>query len=133
KHWAAALPLKPMPPAVPQCISKFRVETRMNMAEPQTQPIRVMLVDDHRTLLWGLERLIQGQSPKMEEVGTAEDCDTAVVEAGRLQPDVVLLDLDLRGKSSVNIIPALLSNGVSRVLVLTAWREQAVLDEAVLC
>lgn len=94
--------------------------------------IRVMLVDDHRTLLWGLEKLIHGQSPRMEVVGTAEDCDDALAKSSLLRPDVVLLDLDLCGRSSVEIIPALASNGVSRVLVLSACREPAVLDEAVL-
>ncbi len=103
------------------------------MTESQkAQAIRVMLVDDHRTLLWGLEKLVQGQSPKMAVVGTAENGDDAVEMASRLRPDVVLLDLDLCGRSTVEIIPALMSNGVSRVLVLTACREPAVLDEAVM-
>ena len=102
------------------------------MAHEPSLTIRVMLVDDHRTLLWGLERLIQGQSPKMEVVGTAENCEDARVACSRLRPDVVLLDLDLCGTSSVEIIQALMANGVSRILILTACREPAELDEAVL-
>src|SRR3712207_2976214 len=98
----------------------------------EEKPIRVMLVDDHQTLLWGLEKLIQGQQPRMEVVGIAESCEEALARIGTLAPDVVLLDLDLHGKSSLDILPELLSKSASKVLVLTAGREQAMLDMAVM-
>ena len=94
--------------------------------------IRVMLIDDHKTMLWGLAKLIEGESTKMEVVGTASNCDEALAQIGQLTPDVILLDLDLGGKSSLDILPALLENGVSRALILTGTREQATLDQAVL-
>lgn len=94
-------------------------------------PIRVMLVDDHRTMLWGLERLIAGESPRMEVVGTASNCSEACEKARALQPDVILLDLDLEGENSLDHLPAMLANGVSRVLILTAERQQAILEQAV--
>lgn len=94
--------------------------------------IRVMLIDDHKTMLWGLEKLIEGESAKMEVVGTASNCDEALAKIGQLTPDVILLDLDLGGKCSIDILPALLENGVSRALILTGTREQATLDQAVL-
>ena len=94
--------------------------------------IRVMLVDDHKTMLWGLAKLIEGESARMEVVGTASNCEEALAQIGQLAPDVILLDLDLGGKSSIDILPALLANGVSRALILTGTREQATLDQAVL-
>lgn len=94
--------------------------------------IRVMLVDDHKTMLWGLERLIEGEKSRMEVVGTACNCDEALAQVDKLAPDVILLDLDLGGKSGLDILPALLVNGVSRVLVLTATHEPATLNQAVL-
>ncbi|HEV2610988.1 MAG TPA: response regulator transcription factor [Noviherbaspirillum sp.] len=94
--------------------------------------IRVLLVDDHQTMLWGLQKLVEGESPKMEVVGTARSCDEAVTKAGQLVPDVILLDLDMGGTSSLDILPALLSNSVSRVLVLTGEREREKHDKAVL-
>lgn len=94
--------------------------------------IRVMLIDDHKTMLWGLARLIEGESARMEVVGTASSCDEALAQIGQLAPDVILLDLDLGGKCSLDILPALLENGVSRALILTGTREQATLDQAVL-
>ena len=46
------------------------------MNELQRQPsastaIRVLLVDDHKTMLWGLERLIGGEHSGMRVVATA--------------------------------------------------------------
>lgn len=94
--------------------------------------IRVMLIDDHQTLLWGLEKLIQGQKPRMEVAGVARSCAEALTKIAGLVPDVVLLDLDLNGECAVDIIPALLSAPASKVLILTAGCEQDVLDMAVL-
>lgn len=93
--------------------------------------IRVMLVEDHLTMSWGLERLIEGERPRMEVVGVARTGQDAVAMALRLVPDVILLDLDLGGDSSVEYLPGLLGNRKSRALVLTGERRTAVLDAAV--
>lgn len=94
--------------------------------------IRVLLVDDHKTMLWGLEKLIESEQPRMRVVGTASDCEGALAQAALLQPDIVLLDLDLGGESALEILPALLANGVARAVVLTGTHDQAQLDLAVL-
>ncbi|QAU35963.1 response regulator transcription factor [Janthinobacterium sp. 17J80-10] len=91
-----------------------------------------MLVDDHQTMLWGLGKLIEGESPRMEVVGMASNCDEARKKAGTLIPDVILLDLDLDGESSLSHLPALLANGVSRALILTAERQQSILEQAIM-
>jgi DNA-binding NarL/FixJ family response regulator len=100
--------------------------------KPAEETIRVMLIDDHQTMLWGLSKLIDGEKPKMEVVGTARTCEEALAKINQLVPDVILLDLDLDGKNALDILPALLSNLVSRVLILTGERKQATLDIAVL-
>ena len=33
--------------------------------------IRILLLDDHRSVLWGLEKLIEGEHPRMQVVGKA--------------------------------------------------------------
>lgn len=97
-----------------------------------TSTIRILLVDDHPTMLWGLERLIESAAPAMQLAGTASDCERALQLAAELRPDVIVLDLDLDGHSSTNILPGLLANGVSRVLILSGNRDQAALSQAVL-
>lgn len=99
--------------------------------QPVEKPIGVMLVDDHQTMLWGLSRLIDGEKPRMQVVGTARNCEEALEQVDQVIPDVILLDLDLGGKSALDILPGLLSNSVSRVMILTGERQQT-LDLAVL-
>ena len=93
--------------------------------------IRVLLIDDHPTMLWGLQKLIDGEKPEMEVVGTASSCVEALAKVDQLIPDVILLDIDLRGESTLDILATLLSNKVSRVLILTGLRDQETLDLAV--
>lgn len=93
--------------------------------------IRVMLIDDHQTMLWGLVKLIESEKPRMEVVGTARSSEEALEKIGLLCPDVILLDLDLGGTSALDILPTLLLNPASRVLVFTGERDQAMLDLAV--
>jgi two-component system nitrate/nitrite response regulator NarL len=100
--------------------------------QPTAKPIGVMVVDDHQTMLWGLSKLIDGEKPRMHVVGTARNCEEAMEQVGQLAPDVILLDLDLDGKSALDILPGLLSNCASRALILTGEREQKTLDMAVL-
>jgi DNA-binding NarL/FixJ family response regulator len=93
--------------------------------------MRVMIVDDHPTLVWGLEQLIASQSPRMQVVATAHSADEAVHQASAHRPDVVLLDLDLDGRSGLDIVPVLSTQQACRVLVLTGERKPEVLDQAV--
>jgi DNA-binding NarL/FixJ family response regulator len=51
---------------------------------------RVLLADDHNLLLGAFEKLL---APECEIVGTATDGRTLVVEAQRLKPDLVVLDI----------------------------------------
>lgn len=98
---------------------------------PKQPPIRVMLIDDHKTMLWGLERLIDGATSGMEVVGSAGDCDGALALIRQAAPDVIVLDLDLGGTCSLTILPALLAASAARVLVLSGTRDQDTLAQAV--
>jgi len=93
--------------------------------------IRILLVDDHKTMLWGLERLIQAEAPAFTLAGSASDPATATALCAELVPDIVLLDLDLKGSSSLEILPTLLANVTTRAVILSANRDQATLAGAV--
>jgi DNA-binding NarL/FixJ family response regulator len=82
-------------------------------------------------MLWGLQKLIDGERPRMAVVGTARSCTEAVANAAQLAPDVILLDLDLQGVCMTDFLPELLANGLSRALVLTAERDTEKLDLSV--
>lgn len=85
----------------------------------EPEHIRVLLVDDHAILRQGLKMLIDAE-PDLVVVGEAGESEPALVLAKELQPDVVILDLSLPGRSGLLVLPDLvkvLTKG--RVLVLT--------------
>jgi DNA-binding NarL/FixJ family response regulator len=102
-----------------------------DVREPGSGTIRVLLVEDHQTMLWGLQKLIDAEKPRMQVAGTASTCPEALERAAQMAPDVILLDLDLGGVSMIDFVPELLANGLSRVLVLTAAHQTDTLDLAV--
>ena len=58
-------------------------------------PIRILLVDDTPAFTQALRRYLHG--PQLEVVGVATSAREALGEITRLQPDLVLMDIRLRG------------------------------------
>lgn len=58
--------------------------------------VRVLIADDHGIVREGLRNLI-AEEPDMTVVGEAEDGRAAVELAGRLSPDVVVMDVSMPG------------------------------------
>jgi two-component system response regulator NreC len=61
-----------------------------------TEPIRVLLVDDHAVLRSGL-RLLLEREEGVEPVGEAGTAEDAVRSLPRLRPDLVVIDLEMPG------------------------------------
>jgi DNA-binding NarL/FixJ family response regulator len=64
---------------------------------------RVYVADDHALVRRGLAAMIEVE-PDMELCGEAEDCVTATGEVAKLRPDVVIVDISLRGNSGIELI-----------------------------
>jgi two-component system nitrate/nitrite response regulator NarL len=96
------------------------------------QPIWVFLVEDHQSVLWGLEKLIDSAWPAMQVVGKATHRDEALGAIDKCHPNVVLLDLDLSGESALELLPHLRERGKVKVLILTGVRDPDVRERAVL-
>ena len=67
-----------------------------------TAKTRIYVVDDHAMVRRGLAAMIAFE-PDLELCGEAEDCATATSEVGRLRPDVVIVDISLRGNSGIEL------------------------------
>ena len=82
----------------------------------------MLLVDDHEHVLWGLSKLIEGETPRMTVTGTAKTMAQALAAVGEKRPDVVVLDLFLGRENSLDRLPALGASGAALV-VLTGARD----------
>ena len=102
------------------------------MTEQNASPIRVFIIDDHRSILWGLERLIDSGAPRLQVAGTTTSCAEALKVLGTASPDVILLDIDLGDENGVRELPKLLAVTNARILILTGVRDESLHDKAVL-
>jgi len=93
------------------------------MSIPPPQSIRILIVDDHGIVRAGLRMLLESQLG-ITVVGEAATCAEALSLATRVQPDVIVLDLDLGGENAVESMSALLhATPEARILVLTGVRD----------
>lgn len=91
---------------------------------------RILLADDHAVLRSGLRLLIDSQ-PDLKVVGEAGNGGEAHAQAKALQPDVILLDLNMPGVDGLAALPLLRRDAPSsRVLVLTMHDDVSYLQEA---
>lgn len=92
--------------------------------------IRVFIADDHAILRSGL-RLLLDAHPGIEVVGEAEEAETALAKCRELHPDVLTLDLSMRGASPLKVLPLMRAACPEmRVLVLTMHNDTAYLRAA---
>lgn len=86
-----------------------------------SDPLRVMIVDDHPVVRRGLRAFLETQ-PGIEVVGEAGDGKEALHVAATSMPDVVLLDLHLPDASGSELIPEMRRwNPDVKVLVVTGF------------
>jgi two-component system, NarL family, nitrate/nitrite response regulator NarL len=91
----------------------------------KSQPIRLVIADDHPIFRDGLRRLLEAESD-LKVIGEARDGAEAVKLARQLKPDIMLLDLAMPKHPGLEALRDL-SNGEAnsvRVILLTAAAEK---------
>lgn len=82
-------------------------------------PTRILIVDDHPLLRTGVAQLVEDE-PDLELVGEAGSGEQGLTLADTMRPDLLLLDLNMRGMSGVETLKALRAAPYpGRVVVLT--------------
>ncbi|AMX01840.1 two-component system response regulator NarL [Microbulbifer thermotolerans] len=84
-----------------------------------SNPARVMMVDDHPLFRKGLMQLFSLE-PRLELVAEASSGAEAVKLADECDPDLILLDLNMRGMDGLDTLRTMRAAGVSaRIVMLT--------------
>lgn len=84
-----------------------------------TATYSVMIVDDHPLMRRGLRQLLELE-PTFDIVAEASSGSEAIALAGRTQPDIILLDLNMKGLSGLDTLRALRNEGIdARIIILT--------------
>ncbi len=92
--------------------------------------IRVLIVDDHAVVRSGLRHVLDAEEG-IEVVGEAGDAQHAVFETRATQPDVILMDVVMPGKSGIETIPDVLKDAPgAKILILSMQDDPHYVREA---
>jgi len=95
-----------------------------------TQPLRIILADDHEVIRQGIRALF-ATSPDVVVVDDVGDVETAVARVRDLAPDVLLIDLSMPKAGGLAAIRQLANEASeTAVVVLTRYRDEAFVREA---
>jgi two-component system NarL family response regulator len=117
-------PVVPVPAPVPSVPAA-------SAARLGTDPIRVLIADDHALFRRGLEMVLQGEAG-LELVGQASDGQEAVQLAGEVVPDVVMMDIRMPKITGIEAARQMKEVAPSaKIVMLTISDEEEDLFEAI--
>ncbi len=80
-------------------------------------PIRILIAEDNDDLRDLLVTLISAE-PDLKCVGTAADVDAVIANTVERKADVLVLDLELQGRSSIDVLKAIRSTGAKITIIV---------------
>ncbi len=97
----------------------------------KSQPVRIVIADDHPIFRDGLRRLLESE-PEFKVIGEASDGAEAVKLARSMKPDILLLDLAMPKHPGLEALRDLSTGSATpvRVILLTAAAEKSQIVEA---
>ena len=96
-----------------------------------TDPIRLLIVDDHTVVRQGLCALID-EEPAFLVIGQATDGQEAVEKNRALRPDVILIDLAMPRMDGLQAIREIVAeNSEARILVLSNYSDNQIVIQAI--
>ena len=92
---------------------------------------KVLLVDDHPVLRRGLSQLINQESD-MTVCGEAEDAPKAFEAVGQLEPDVVVVDVSLKGSNGIELLKNLKARYPNLPVLVLSMHDESLYAERAL-
>lgn len=86
--------------------------------------LRVLIVDDEALARQRVEDLLRHEE-NVEIVGTADNGDAAIAAIQKLKPDLVFLDVQMPGKTGIDVVHALGAEGMPATIFVTAFDHYA--------
>jgi DNA-binding NarL/FixJ family response regulator len=95
----------------------------------RSEPLRILLADDHVTVRHGLRLLIDAE-PDMKVIGEASDGEAALRKGLELKPDVIVMDISMPGMNGLAATRALKkARPEAAIVTLTRHTDDAYLQE----
>jgi DNA-binding NarL/FixJ family response regulator len=101
------------------------MDSETDMQKSEAKKKRVLIVDDHPIFRFGLAGLITEQS-HLEVCGYADSAPIALDAMRRLKPDLVLVDLSLRGTSGIELIKLMKAEEPDLPILVISMHSEAV-------
>ena len=94
------------------------------------EPLRIVIADDHSVVRRGLRQLLENEAG-LEVVAEADDVDSARRYVRGHKPDVLVLDLNMPGGSTLDALPLIRQESPdTKIVILTMQNEPAYAREA---
>ncbi|MEZ4858943.1 MAG: response regulator transcription factor [Flavobacteriaceae bacterium] len=89
--------------------------------------IKVAIIDDHKMVIDGMSMLLQNQ-PNIEVIGTASSGEEGIKLIQKIQPDVVLLDINMPGINGIETCKELLKMQPNlKVIAISMHKESSLI------
>lgn len=90
----------------------------------QDTPQRLLIIDDHPLFRRGVVQLVSGE-PEFDVIGEASGGHEGIEMAYKLEPDMILLDLNMRDMSGIDVLKEIKSSGIDTRVVMLTVSDQA--------
>jgi DNA-binding NarL/FixJ family response regulator len=97
----------------------------------KTKKSRILIVDDHPIVRRGLRELVADE-PDLEVCGEAEEVSEALRQVAALSPDVVVIDLSLKGGHGLELIQEIKARKRPVKMLVSTMHDESLFAERVL-
>ncbi|MCK9875207.1 response regulator [Frankia sp. AgPm24] len=98
------------------------------MSQPSSNPRRVLIAEDEALIRLDLREMLQEEG--YEVVGEAGDGEVAVSLAGKLRPDLCILDVKMPRMDGIEAGALIAKDRIAPVVILTAFSQRELVERA---